>query len=159
MEADDMSLRVASFSCYLNNPEESLVQRIAGGSSEDLPRPDAPFPVRARASANKPSSNVKIPKGAAMDGSKDHKVKVSTASDHGAGESFSASSYVRTPENNNNNSGFAFKTAASGPVEDPTVSFVFPAAAKHLERRIVGKSRNDGEISIFDADKYLSTST
>nr|GLL18528.1 protein PHYTOCHROME KINASE SUBSTRATE 3-like [Ipomoea trifida] len=154
MEADDMSLRVASFSCYLNNPEESLVQRIAGGSSEDLPRPDAPFPVRARASANKPSSNVKIPKAAAMDGSKDHKVKVSTDSDHGTGESFS-SSYVRTPENNNINSGFAFKTA-SGPVEDPTVSFVFPAAAKHLERRIVGKSRNDGEISIFDADKYFN---
>ncbi|XP_019153219.1 PREDICTED: protein PHYTOCHROME KINASE SUBSTRATE 3-like [Ipomoea nil] len=167
MEADDMSLRVASFSCYLNNPEESLVQRIAGGSSEDLQRPDAPpFPVRARASSanvvqgvKPPSSNVKIPKAAAMDRSKDH--KVSTASDHGAGESFS-SSYLRTPENNNNNSGFAFKTTASGPVEDPTVSFVFPqhmnpAAAKHLERRIAGKSRKeDGEISIFDADKYFN---
>lgn len=165
MEADDMSLRVASFSCYLNNPEESLVQKIAGGASEDLPRPDGPFPARARtSSANvvhgvKSSSKVKIPKAVAMD--KDDKVSTAS-SDHGSGESFS--SCLRPPENNNNNSGFAFKTASAGPVEDPTVSFVFPshmnpsgnAAAKRLEKRVVGKSRNDGEISIFDADKYFN---
>ncbi|KAK4374564.1 hypothetical protein RND71_005241 [Anisodus tanguticus] len=136
MEADDntTSLRVASFSCYLSNPEDQSFIHKLGGSYEE-PYPAVVAPVRATNAATiKPSSN----------NTEDNLANLRV-------ESFS--SYLKTEEDN-----FAFKTSGAAPVKDPTFAFVFPQQAsvgteKHQERT---KSKDDGELSIFGADKYFS---
>ncbi|KAJ8563215.1 hypothetical protein K7X08_031667 [Anisodus acutangulus] len=136
MEADDnsTSLHVASFSCYLSNPEDQSFIHKLGGSYEE-PYPAVVAPVRAtKAATIKPSSN----------NTQDNLANLRV-------ESFSF--YLKTEEHN-----FAFKTSGAAPVKDPTTAFVFPQQAsvgtqKHQERT---KSKDDGELSIFGADKYFN---
>ncbi|XP_009772036.1 protein PHYTOCHROME KINASE SUBSTRATE 3-like [Nicotiana sylvestris] len=134
MAADDntTSLRIASFSCYLSNPEESFVQKIGGAvESALISPPEIPFSLTAvkaaKAATAKPSLN----------SNQDNPANLRV-------ESFS--SYLKTKEDN-----FVFKNLAA-PVQDPTIAFVFPQQVKQLERN---KSK-DGEISIFGADKYFN---
>ncbi|WMV35347.1 hypothetical protein MTR67_028732 [Solanum verrucosum] len=100
MEANNnvTSLRVASFSCYLSNPDDQSFLHKLGGSYEE------PYPaVRAtKAPTSKPSSN----------NTRDNLANLRV-------ESFS--SYLKTEEDN-----FAFKTSGVAPVQDPTIAFVFP---------------------------------
>ncbi|KAM3374703.1 protein PHYTOCHROME KINASE SUBSTRATE 3 [Capsicum galapagoense] len=136
MEANNIatSLRVASFSCYLSNPDDqSFIHKLGGSYEEPYPAvvlpPENPFSVRATI---KPSSN----------NTHDNLAHLRV-------ESFS--SYLKTEEDN-----FAFKTSGAAPVQDPTIAFVFPqqtlvGTQKHQER---AKSK-DGELSIFGADKYF----
>ncbi|PHT46227.1 hypothetical protein CQW23_15385 [Capsicum baccatum] len=137
MEANNIatSLRVASFSCYLSNPDDqSFIHKLGGSYEEPYPAvvlpPENPFSVRATI---KPSSN----------NTQDNLAHLRV-------ESFS--SYLKTEEDN-----FAFKTSGAAPVQDPTIAFVFPqqtlvGTQKHQER---AKSK-DGELSIFGADKYFN---
>ncbi|XP_009595708.1 protein PHYTOCHROME KINASE SUBSTRATE 3-like [Nicotiana tomentosiformis] len=131
MAADDnvTSLRIASFSCYLSNPEESFVQKIGGAvESALISPPETPFSSTAvNAATAKPSSK----------SNQDNLANLRV-------ESFS--SCLKTKEEN-----FAFTNSAA-PVQDPTIAFVFPQQVKQLERN---KSK-DGEISIFGADKYFN---
>ncbi|XP_004241577.1 protein PHYTOCHROME KINASE SUBSTRATE 3 [Solanum lycopersicum] len=141
MEANNnvTSLRVASFSCYLSNPDDQSFLHKLGGSYEEpysavvLP-PENPFSVRAtKAPTSKPSSN----------NPRDSLANLRV-------ESFS--SYLKTDEDN-----FAFKTSGASPVQDPTIAFVFSqqtlvSTQKHQERTKL----KDGELSIFGADKYFN---
>lgn len=140
MAADDNAtgLRVASFSCYLSNPEESFVHKLNGGAVEPafISPPETPFSVTkvkaAKAATAKPSSN----------STKDNLTNLHV-------ESFS--SYLKTGEDN-----FAFK-ASGAPVRDPTIAFVFPQQASfHNAKQLEPSKSNDGEISIFGADKYFN---
>lgn len=129
------SLRVASFSCYLSNPDDqSFLHKLGGSYEEPYPAavlpPENPFSIRATI---KPSLN----------NTQDNLANLRV-------ESFS--SYRKTEEDN-----FAFKTSGADPVQDPTIAFVFPQQAsvgtqKHQERT---KSK-DRELSIFGADKYFN---
>ncbi|OIT05010.1 PREDICTED: protein PHYTOCHROME KINASE SUBSTRATE 3-like [Nicotiana attenuata] len=133
MAADDntTSLRIASFSCYLSNPEESFVQKIGGAvESALISHPETPFSLTA----------VKAAKAAAA------KPSLNSNQDNLANLRMESFSYLKTKEEN-----FAFKNSAA-PVQDPTIAFVFPQQVKQLERN---KSK-DGEISIFGADKYFN---
>lgn len=135
MSADDNAtgLRVASFSCYLSNPEESFVHKLNGGAVEPafISPPETPFSVTKAATA-KPSLN----------GTKDNLANLRM-------ESFS--SYLKTGEDN-----FAFK-ASGAPVRDPTIAFVFPQQPSfHSATQLEQIKSKDGEISIFGADKYFN---
>ncbi|CAN4099369.1 unnamed protein product [Withania somnifera] len=137
MEANNnaTSLRVASFSCYLSNPDDqSFLHKLGGSYEEPYPAavlpPENPFSIRAtiKASSNNTQDNLA-------------NLRV---------ESFS--SYLKTEEEN-----FTFKTSGSDPVQDPTSAFAFPQQAsvgtqKHQERTKL----KDGELSIFGADKYFN---
>lgn len=123
------SLRVASFSCYLSNPDDQSFLHKLGGSYEE------PYPaVRAtKAPTIKPTSN----------NTQDNLANIRV-------DSFS--SYLNTEEDN-----FAFKTSGAAPVQDPTTAFVFPpqtlvGTQKHQERTKL----KDGELSIFGADEYFN---
>ncbi|KAK4350275.1 hypothetical protein RND71_029588 [Anisodus tanguticus] len=134
MAADDnvSGLRVASFSCYLSNPEDSFVHKLNGGAVEPafISPPETPFSVTkvnaAKAATAKPSSN----------NTKDNLANLRM-------ESFS--SYFKTREDN-----FAIKTSGA-PVQDPTIAFVFPQQASFRKAKQLEQSKSkDGEISIFD---------
>ncbi|CAN4100421.1 unnamed protein product [Withania somnifera] len=133
------SLRVASFSCYLSNPDDqSFLHKLGGSYEEPYPAVVLPsenqFSVRAtKAPTIKPSSN----------NTRDNLANIRV-------ESFS--SYLKTEEDN-----FAFKTSGASPIQNPTTAFVFPQQAlvgtqKHQERT----NPKDGELSIFGADKYFN---
>ncbi|XP_055830500.1 protein PHYTOCHROME KINASE SUBSTRATE 3-like [Solanum dulcamara] len=137
MEANNnvTSVRVASFSCYLSNPDDqSFLHKLGGSYEEPYPAAENPFSVRAtKASTIKPSSNK----------TQDNLANLRV-------ESFS--SYLKNEEDN-----FAFKTSGAAPVQDPTIAFVFPqrtlvGTQKHQERTKL----EDGELSIFGADKYFN---
>ncbi|KAH0762794.1 hypothetical protein KY290_018867 [Solanum tuberosum] len=140
MSADDNAtgLRVASFSCYLSNPEESFVHKLHGGAVEPAfsSPPETPFSVTkvkaAKVATAKPSLN----------STRDNLANLRV-------ESFS--SYLKTGEDN-----FAFK-ASGAPVRDPTISFVFPQQPPfHNAKQLEQIKSKDGEISIFGADKYFN---
>ncbi|XP_055828136.1 protein PHYTOCHROME KINASE SUBSTRATE 3-like [Solanum dulcamara] len=140
MSADDNAtgLRVASFSCYLSNPEESFVHKLNGGVIEPafISPPETSFSVTkvkaAKVATAKPSLN----------NTKDNLANLRV-------ESFS--SYLKTGEDN-----FAFK-ASGTPVRDPTISFVFPQQPWfHNEKQLEQRKSKDGEISIFGADEYFN---
>ncbi|KAF3648370.1 putative methyltransferase PMT2-like [Capsicum annuum] len=140
MSADDNAtgLRVASFSCYLSNPEESFVHKLNGGAVEPpfISPPETPFSVTkvkaAKAATAKSSSN----------STKDNLANLRV-------ESFS--SYLKTGEDN-----FALK-ASGAPVRDPTIAFVFPQQPSYRNANQLEQSKSkDGEISIFGADKYFN---
>ncbi|KAK4362220.1 hypothetical protein RND71_017461 [Anisodus tanguticus] len=139
MAVDDnaTSLRVASFSCYLSNPEESFVRKLNGGAVEPafISPPETPFSVTkvkaAKAATAKPSSN----------NTKDNLANLRV-------ESFSSD--LKTEED------FAIK-ASGAPVQDPTIAFVFPQQASfHKAKQLEQSKSKDGEISIFGADKYFN---
>lgn len=141
MSVDDNAttgLRVASFSCYLSNPEESFVHKLNGGAIEPafISHPETPCSVAkvkaAKAATSKPSLNI----------TKDDLANLRV-------ESFS--SYLKTGEDN-----FAFK-ASGAPVRDPTIGFVFPPQHSfHNAKQLEHSKSKDGEISIFGADKYFN---
>lgn len=137
MAADDntTSLRIASFSCYLSNPEDQSFIHKLGGAYED-PYPETAFSVSSERATIKPPSN---------NSTRDNLANLRV-------DSFS--SYLKAEEDNN----FAFKTIGP-PVQDATIAFVFPQQAsvtvgtpKYQERT---KSK-DGELNIFGADKYFN---
>lgn len=140
MSADDNAtgLRVASFSCYLSNPEESFVPKLHGVAVEPAfsSPPETPFSVTkvnaAKVATAKPSLN----------STRDNLANLRV-------ESFS--SYLKTGEDN-----FAFKVSGA-PVRDPTISFVFPQQPPfHNAKQLEQIKSKDGEISIFGADKYFN---
>ncbi|KAJ8536251.1 hypothetical protein K7X08_034652 [Anisodus acutangulus] len=140
MAADDnvSGLRVASFSCYLSNPEDSFVHKLNGGAVEPafISPPETPFSVTkvtaAKAATAKPSSN----------NTKDNLANLRVES---------LSNYLKTGEDS-----FAIKTSGA-PVQDPTIAFVFPQQASFRKAKQLEQSKSkDGEISIFGADKYFN---
>ncbi|XP_059290635.1 protein PHYTOCHROME KINASE SUBSTRATE 3-like [Lycium ferocissimum] len=141
MAADDNTsgLRVASFSCYLSNPEESFVHKLNGGAVEPafISTPETPSSVTKVKSAAK-AATAKPPSNSTKDNLANLRVE-------------SLSSYLKTGEDN-----VVFK-ASGATVQDPTIAFVFPQQASFRNTKQLEQSKSkDGEISIFGADKYFN---
>ncbi|KAK6153401.1 hypothetical protein DH2020_013040 [Rehmannia glutinosa] len=98
MDKDDMSLRVASFSCYLDTAKENLVHRV---SSQD----QTPIPLTSSKTSIKPPFSIKFSKS-----SQDSLTNLRV-------DSFS---YLNTTTGDNN---FVFEIP--GPIQDPTSAFTF----------------------------------
>ncbi|CAK9158675.1 unnamed protein product [Ilex paraguariensis] len=134
------NLRVASFSCYLNTPDETILRKLTGAIHQDPhSTQEPPFrPIssgRTKTLTTNPTSNTNLLHSM---NSEDNFTNLRVAS---------FSSYLNTTEDN-----FVFKIP--GVVHDPTA--IISSQETPCPIGLGRTKTKEGEISIFGADKYFN---